>query len=122
MAVVITGDAHANPPGSGLGLRNGRILVATATARCGDAGERVLAAWGMGWDSAQKTAGRDWLYPYLIYSLTDSYPAVRFDAWKSLQMLPGFSEEMLARMDFTPEAEASVSSFSSATVPIPCPV
>jgi hypothetical protein len=46
----------------------------------------------MGWASAQKTAGRDWLYPYLIYSLNDRYAAVRFDAWKSLQTLPGFSD------------------------------
>jgi hypothetical protein len=28
----------------------------------------------------------------LIYTLTDSYAAVRFDAWKSLQTLPGFSD------------------------------
>ena len=58
----------------------------------GDAGQRALIAWGMGWESAQKTAGRDWLYPYLIYGMTDSYAAVRFDAWKSLQTLPGFSD------------------------------
>ena len=45
----------------------------------------------MGSESAQKTAGRDWIYPHLIYALTDSYAAVRFDAWKSLQTLPGFS-------------------------------
>jgi formate-dependent nitrite reductase cytochrome c552 subunit len=57
----------------------------------GDAGQRALIAWGMGWENAQKTAGRDWLYPYLIYSLSDPYAAVRFDAWKSLQTLPGFS-------------------------------
>jgi len=57
----------------------------------GDAGQRALVAWGMGWESAQKVAGRDWLYPYLIYSMTDPYAAVRFDAWKSLQTLPGFS-------------------------------
>src|SRR5437899_9169471 len=56
----------------------------------GDAGQRALIAWGMCWESAQKTAGRDWLYPYLIYSLSDPYAAVRFDAWKSLQTLPGF--------------------------------
>ena len=57
----------------------------------GDAGQRALIAWGMGWENAQQVAGRDWLYPYLIYSLTDPYAAVRFDAWKSLQTLPGFS-------------------------------
>ena len=44
----------------------------------------------MGWKPAQEISGRDWLYPYLIYSLTDRYAAVRFDAWKSLQTLPGF--------------------------------
>jgi hypothetical protein len=58
----------------------------------GDAGQRALVAWGMGWESAQKIAGRDWLYPYLIYTLTDSYAAVRFDAWKSLRTLPGFTD------------------------------
>jgi len=58
----------------------------------GDAGQRALIALGMGWESAQKIAGRDWLYPYLIYALTDSYAAVRFDAWKSLRTLPGFSD------------------------------
>jgi hypothetical protein len=46
----------------------------------------------MAWEPAQKIAGRDWFYPYLIYSMTDPYAAVRFDAWKSLQTLPGFSD------------------------------
>ncbi|MGH8092731.1 MAG: multiheme c-type cytochrome [Chthoniobacterales bacterium] len=56
----------------------------------GDAGQRALLAWGMGWEPAQKISGRAWLYPFLLYSLTDPYAAVRFDAWKSLQTLPGF--------------------------------
>jgi hypothetical protein len=56
----------------------------------GDAAQRALLAWGMGWEPAQKASGRDWLYPYLIYTLVDPYAAVRFDAWKSLQTLPGF--------------------------------
>jgi hypothetical protein len=58
----------------------------------GDAGLRALIAWGMGWKPAQEVSGRDWLYPYLIYTMTDSYAAVRFDAWKSLQSLPGFAD------------------------------
>lgn len=58
----------------------------------GDAGQRALIAWGMGWQPAQRASGRDWLYPYLIYTLNDPYAAVRFDAWKSLQTLPGFSD------------------------------
>jgi len=58
----------------------------------GDAGQRALVAWGMGWEPAQKISGRGWLYPYLIYALLDPYAAVRYDAWKSLQTLPGFSD------------------------------
>ncbi len=34
----------------------------------GDAGQRALLAWGMGWEPAQKISGRDWLYPFLSYS------------------------------------------------------
>lgn len=58
----------------------------------GDAAQRALLAWGMGWEPAQQISGREWLYPYLIYTLLDPYAAVRFDAWKSLQTLPGFSD------------------------------
>ena len=67
----------------------------------GDAGQRALLAWGMGWAPAQKISGREWLYPFLIYGLFDPYAAVRFDAWKSLQTLPGFSD-----FDFTYTADA----------------
>lgn len=56
----------------------------------GDAGQRALLAWGMGWRPAQDASGRAWLYPLLIYAMNDPYAAVRFDAWKSLQSLPGF--------------------------------
>jgi len=58
----------------------------------GDAGQRALLAWGMGWEPAQKISGHDWLYPFLIYSMADPYAAVRFDAWKSLQTLRGFAD------------------------------
>ena len=57
----------------------------------GDAGQRSLIAWSMGWAPAQKASGVEWFYPYLIFSLNDPYAAVRFAAWKSLQTLPGFS-------------------------------
>ena len=68
------------------------IAAAVQWVLKGDAGQRALVAWGMGWESAQKVSGRDWMYPYLIYMLTDPYAAVRFDAWKSLRTLPRFSE------------------------------
>ena len=68
----------------------------------GDAGQRALLAWAMGWEPAQEISGRVWLYPFLIYSLLDPYAAVRFDAWKSLQTLPGFTD-----FNFTYTADAS---------------
>ena len=72
--------------------KNRTLAAAVPWIVKGDAGQRALIAWGMGWEPAQKISGRDWLYPYLIYSLTDSYAAIRFDAWKSLQTLPGFND------------------------------
>ncbi len=69
----------------------------------GDAGQRALLAWGMGWEPAQKISGRDWLYPFLSYSLLDPYAAVRFDAWKSLQTLPGFAD---FQFTYTDDADA----------------
>jgi hypothetical protein len=84
--------AWYNQPVPELSEDDRAIAAAVQWILKGDAGQRALIAWGMGWDSAQKISGRDWLYPYLIYTLTDSYAAVRFDAWKSLRTLPGFSE------------------------------
>jgi hypothetical protein len=85
-------EAWYHQPVPELGPDDQNIASAVQLILKGDAGQRALIAWGMGWESAQKTAGRDWLYPYLIYSLNDRYAAVRFDAWKSLQTLPGFSD------------------------------
>jgi hypothetical protein len=58
----------------------------------GDAGQRAIVAWSMGWSPAQQAAGREWLVPHLAISLNDPYAAVRYVAWKSLQTLPGFEE------------------------------
>ena len=57
----------------------------------GDAAQRALISWSMGWEPAQRASDYRWLYPFLIVELNDPYPAVRFVAWKSLQSLPGFS-------------------------------
>lgn len=58
----------------------------------GDAGERAIVVWSMGWEPAQHAAGYDWFYPYLAFELNDPYAVVRFRALKSLQSLPGFSD------------------------------
>jgi hypothetical protein len=56
----------------------------------GDAGQRVLMAWSMGWAPAREASGEEWMAPYLAQLLLDPYSAVRFIAWESLASLEGF--------------------------------
>lgn len=56
----------------------------------GDAGQRALAAWHMGWQPAQEISGSSWLPPFLAQLLEDPYDAVRYIAQRSLRSLPGF--------------------------------
>jgi hypothetical protein len=56
----------------------------------GDAGQRAIAAWSMGWKPAQEASGAWWMAPPLAMLLNDPYDAVRQIAHRSLQALPGF--------------------------------
>ena len=56
----------------------------------GDAGQRALAAWSMGWKSARETSGETWIAPHLATLLEDPYSAVRYIAYHSLKELPEF--------------------------------
>lgn len=58
----------------------------------GDAVQRAVTAWNMGWDPAHEAARRQWQAPFLIELLTDPYAAVRFNAQRALRQLPGFSD------------------------------
>jgi hypothetical protein len=57
----------------------------------GDAGQRAITAWTMGWPDAHQASGRHWQAPLLAGLLDDPYDAVRFVAHKSLKRLPGFA-------------------------------
>ena len=57
----------------------------------GEAGQRALAAWHMGWEPALKISGTGWQSPILADSLNDPYSAVRYIANKALLKQPGFS-------------------------------
>jgi hypothetical protein len=57
----------------------------------GDAGQRALMAWSMGWDAAVAASGSDWMAPYLAALLDDPYAAVRYVAARSLRRLPGYA-------------------------------
>jgi len=56
----------------------------------GDAGQRALMAWSMGWPPAQQASGTGWMAPSLSVLMNDPYEAVRFIAYRSLRSLPGF--------------------------------
>jgi hypothetical protein len=58
----------------------------------GDATQRALMGWSMGWSAAQQASGNLWQAPFLAQLLVDPYEAVRFLAYRSLRSLPGFAE------------------------------
>jgi len=59
----------------------------------GDAGQRALMAWAMGWETARQTAGSDWMIPFLIQLLDDPYDSVRFIAQQSLLARPEYASD-----------------------------
>lgn len=58
----------------------------------GDAAQRVLAAWTMGWEPAHEASSANWLAPHLAQLLNDPYSAVRYVAARSLKKLSGFQD------------------------------
>jgi predicted CXXCH cytochrome family protein len=58
----------------------------------GDAFQRVIVAWHIGWPDAQRAAGTEWLAPIVAELLDDSYAAVRYVAFHALRRLPGYGD------------------------------
>src|SRR5262249_45847144 len=67
-----------------------RIAASILWVLQGDACQRALAAWTMGWGPAHSASGEGWLAPYLAELLVDPYDAVRLIAYRSLRRLKGF--------------------------------
>ncbi len=61
----------------------------------GDAGQRALTAWHLGWAPARKAAGAEWMPTFLAMALGDTYAAVRYIAQRSLRATPE-----LARVEY----------------------
>ena len=72
----------------------------------GDAAQRALIAWSLGWKPAQQASGTSWMAPYLAQLLEDPYGAVRFISHRSLRSLPGF-ETIDYEFDGSSELQAS---------------
>ncbi|MFQ5495058.1 MAG: C cytochrome precursor [Phycisphaerae bacterium] len=58
----------------------------------GNAAQRALIAWTMGWQPARDTSRPGWMAPFLGYLLMDPYDVVRFIAYRSLRRIPGFED------------------------------
>lgn len=69
----------------------------------GDAAQRAVYAWHMGWDPALQASGRDWVPGILAQGLDDPYSAVRAITGASLRAHDGYED---VDYDFTGEPEA----------------
>ena len=58
----------------------------------GDAAQRTILGWHMGWDAAREASGQTWMAPYLAQLLVDSYAVPRQVAYRSIVTLPGFQD------------------------------
>ena len=58
----------------------------------GDAAQRAVAAWSMGWEAAHEASGERWQAPFLAQLLEDPYAVVRYVAYKALRKLPGYDD------------------------------
>ncbi len=86
-------EAWYGIPAPELSPEQEQVAAGALWSLTGDAGQRALMAWSMGWEPARVASGRDWLPPYLLQLLLDDpYPAVRIVAARSLRSLPGFED------------------------------
>lgn len=65
-----------------------QVSAAVLWGLSGDAGQRALVAWSLGWGPARATSGSGWM-PYLLSTLMqDPFDAVRFVAMRSARADP----------------------------------
>ncbi len=77
-------------PARQLNQQQTTIPAAALGTLTGDAAERAIYYWHMGWQPAREASGTEWLTPYLAEGLTDTYDAVRYIAAKSLKAAPDY--------------------------------
>lgn len=77
----------------------------------GDAADRVIAAWHLGWEPARQTSRDDWQAPFLAYLLDDPYAVVRYVSHLSLKKQRGFEK---LTFDFAPASKKSPNSKNKA--------
>ena len=84
-----------------LSSEENKIAASLSWLLSGDAAQRALATWHMGWQSAWQVVGREWQTPFLAQLLDDPYASVRNVAFDSLQKLPAM--DALEYSSFAPQ-------------------
>lgn len=80
---------YGQPPVE-LGAEERRIPASVLWLLKGDAAQRAISAWTLGWEPARQASGDGWQAPLLARVLDDPYAAVRYVAWRSLRRLPEY--------------------------------
>lgn len=82
---------YGQPPTAGALDADQRAVAASLLwVLKGDANQRALMAWHMGWEPARQASGAAWMPPYLAHLMMDPYSAVRYIAERSLRRIEGF--------------------------------
>jgi hypothetical protein len=74
----------------------------------GDAGQRALMAWSMGWEAARQASGAEWMPQFLTQLLLDPYDAVRLIAHRSLRQHVGFEDFAFNFVGSQPQRQAAI--------------
>ena len=85
-----------------MSIEQEKVSAALVWMLKGDAAQRVIAAWHVGWKPAQEVSGSDWLAPHVARLLDDPYGVVRYVAGQKLAGLPEFEK---LQFDFLAPAE-----------------
>lgn len=67
-----------------------QVSAAIVWLLTGDAAQRVITVWHVGWKPAQEVSDADWLAPFVAKLIDDPYGVVRYVAKRSLATLPHF--------------------------------
>ncbi|MFY9343668.1 MAG: C cytochrome precursor [Planctomycetota bacterium] len=68
------------------------VAAGVSWALQGNAAQRALVAWNLGWSPAHAISGTDWMVPLLAQLIDDPYGSVRIIAGRSLAKLDGFTD------------------------------
>jgi hypothetical protein len=68
------------------------VAASVQWALTGDAAQRAIIGWNMGWEEARMVSGTDWQPPILGQLLDDPYDTVRFVGHVALRGIPGYAD------------------------------